>query len=439
MEIPSFRVFSTCSRRPRFLQTNRICRQFVGNPDIGRGPKPLVQVNRISRYPYSTTLDGDTPANHRRIGIDQKLFFFDESSPGSCFFLPHGTRIYNALLDMLKSEYRKRNYEEVITPNIFKTDLWKTSGHWSYYEDSMFTFEAEKEKFGLKPMNCPAHCKIFAHRKLSYNDLPMRIADFGVLHRNEVSGALTGLTRVRRFQQDDAHIFCTQEQVGDEIESIFDFMSYVYGLFEFTFKLKLSTRPDKFLGGIEAWTKAELELKTALNSFAKKTGSNWEKAQGEGAFYGPKIDITMVDALHREHQCGTIQLDFQMPENFDLRFVTSEYASNPKNENKTQSDPSPGYARPVMIHRAIFGSFERMFAILAEHFAGKWPFWLSPRQILVAPVSSSANDYALEVQKLFKDKLFHVDVDTSNNTLRWKIHNGGDYNFILGNLTSIYL
>ncbi|RDL30423.1 Uncharacterized protein BP5553_10301 [Venustampulla echinocandica] len=370
--------------------------------------------------------------NHRKIGQDQKLFFFDAVSPGSCFFLPHGARIYNAMLDLLKSEYRKRDYDEVITPNMFKADLWKTSGHWDHYDDGMFTFAVEKEQFGLKPMNCPGHCKIFAHRDVSYKNLPMRLADFGVVHRNEFSGALTGLTRVRRFQQDDSHIFCTQEQVEEEIKGIFDFISSVYGLFGFTFKLKLSTRPEKYLGDISTWNEAETKLATALDSFAAATGAVWQENPGDGAFYGPKIDITMYDALRRDHQCGTIQLDFQLPQRFNLQYVAKEEPSGPKSVTAGESELSPGYHRPVMIHRAIFGSFERMFGVLTEHFAGKWPFWLSPRQILIIPIMSAVNGYVLEVQKIFKEKMMYVDVDLSGNTLQKKIRNGQieQYNFI---------
>ena len=224
--------------------------------------------------------------DHRKIGREQELFFFHELSPGSCFFLPHGTIIYNKLLEFLRDEYWKRGYQEVITPNMYNTELWKRSGHWQHYQDDMFTFDVEKDKWALKPMNCPGHCLLFGHRERSYRELPMRIADFGVLHRNEASGALTGLTRVRRFQQDDTHIFCTEEQIEQEILGLFDFLQTVYGNFGFTFKMKLSTRPEKFLGEIETWDRAEDRLKTALDGFAAKGGVKWEMNPGDGAFYG---------------------------------------------------------------------------------------------------------------------------------------------------------
>ncbi|GAP93073.1 putative threonyl-tRNA synthetase [Rosellinia necatrix] len=383
---------------------------------------------------YKVFLAEAAKRNHRKIGTEQKLFFFDEVSPGSCFFLPHGTRIYNAIQELLKQEYRKRGYQEVITPNMYKSDLWKTSGHWDHYSEDMFTFEVEKEKFGLKPMNCPGHCKLFAHSDVSYRDLPWRMADFGVLHRNEFSGALSGLTRVRRFVQDDAHIFCSPSQIGVEIEGVFDFLNCIYGLFGFTFKLKLSTRPEKFIGDIAIWDEAESMLKVALDKFTASAGASWEEKPGDGAFYGPKIDVQLSDALSREHQCGTIQLDFNLPRRFKLRYVAKE-KSNPdpsKAGDSTEDDLPAGYERPVMIHRAIVGSFERMIAILIEHFGGKWPFWLSPRQILVVPIMPAVNAYAEEVRTLFHNRGFHADADLGANKFQKKIRTGqlDQYNFI---------
>ncbi|KAF3089425.1 threonyl-tRNA synthetase [Orbilia oligospora] len=354
--------------------------------------------------------------DHRKIGKEQELFFFDPISPGSAFFLPHGTRIYNTLMAFLREEYWKRGYDEVITPNMYNSSLWKTSGHWENYKDDMFTLDVDKEQFGLKPMNCPGHCVVFGHRERSYRELPWRMADFGVLHRNEASGALTGLTRVRRFQQDDTHIFCTKDQVKDEIMGLFDFLKHIYGKLGFTFKLNLSTRPDKYLGEIETWNKAEDQLKEALDLFATQGGGAWELNPGDGAFYGPKIDITISDALRREFQCATIQLDFQLPQRFKLRYNTG--APSTKDEN---GEDIGVYDTPVMVHRAIYGSFERFTAILTEHFAGKWPFWLSPRQILILPVTPQNNDYVIELQKIFHDAGFYVDIDISGNTMKKKI------------------
>jgi threonyl-tRNA synthetase len=280
----------------------------------------------------------------------------------------------------------------------------------------MFQFEAEKEKFALKPMNCPGHCVMFGSRARSWRELPLRFADFGVLHRNELSGTLTGLTRVRRFQQDDAHIFCMQSQVTSEVKSCLEFLKHIYGIFGFTFELKLSTRPEKFLGKVETWDIAEKQLENALNEFGQK----WTLNPGDGAFYGPKIDITIQDALRRSHQCATIQLDFQLPERFNLQYMTSDEAGTKE--------------RPVIIHRAVLGSCERMIAILTESFGGKWPFWLSPRQAIVLTLSNRFDEYAHTV----KDKLYAAGFECDFNsdqgtTLNKKVRNAqlDNYNFIL--------
>lgn len=352
--------------------------------------------------------------DHRRIGKDQELFFFHELSPGSCFFQPRGAHIYNTLIDFIRSEYRKRGFQEVVTPNIYNSKLWQTSGHWMHYAENMFSFDVEKETFALKPMNCPGHCMIFDVRNRSWRELPLRMADFGVLHRNELSGALTGLTRVRRFQQDDAHIFCAVDQIKDEMLGALDFLNHVYSVFGFTFDLCLSTRPEKYLGDLAVWDQAEKALADSLDAFGKP----WRMNPEDGAFYGPKIDITIMDALKRSHQCATIQLDFQLPIRFNLSYV-----------NETGEK-----VRPVIIHRAILGSVERMIAILTESFAGKWPFWLSPRQAMVIPVSSHCDDYAIQVKEKLWNAGFMTEVDTDRtDTLNKKIRNAqlAQFNFIL--------
>lgn len=397
--------------------------------------------------------------DHQVIGQQQKLFMFSKMSPGSPFLLPHGTRVFNALQQMLREQYWDRGYQEVQSPNMYDVDLWKTSGHWQHYQDDMFRVQVkddsadpmplsdqkpdgkpiaeikDKDKgvFALKPMNCPGHCLMFRDEERSYRELPWRVADFGVLHRNEASGALSGLTRVRKFQQDDTHIFCTNEQVQTEIEELFDFMEHVYGLFGFPFKLKFSTRPEGYMGTLEEWDAAEAKLRQALQNFR---GTDWEMNEGDGAFYGPKIDVTISDALMREYQCATIQLDFQGPQNFKLEYRTSESgeAVHHQSAERDAKGVSPGMARPVMIHRAIVGSFERFIAILCEHFAGKWPFWLSPRQILVVPVMKEAEDYVREIQALFHKAHMYIDIDVSGNTLQKKVRSGqlAQYNFIFG-------
>ncbi|KAJ3648608.1 hypothetical protein Zmor_020401 [Zophobas morio] len=352
--------------------------------------------------------------DHRKIGKEQELFFFHELSPGSCFFQPRGAHIYNTLVEFIRKEYRKRGFQEVVSPNIYNAKLWQVSGHWAHYADNMFSFDVEKDKFALKPMNCPGHCLIFDNRTRSWRELPLRLADFGVLHRNELSGALTGLTRVRRFQQDDAHIFCALEHIKDEIKGALEFLNHVYGVFGFTFNMVLSTRPEKYLGDIEMWNEAEKALSDGLDAF----GAPWTLNPGDGAFYGPKIDITVMDALKRSHQCGTIQLDFQLPIRFNLSFVSES------GEKK----------RPVIIHRAILGSVERMIAILTESCGGKWPFWLSPRQAMVIPVGPTYDEYAQHVQKKLHEAGFMAEVDTdAGDTMNKKIRNAqlAQFNFIL--------
>merc|ERR1712226_920256 len=351
--------------------------------------------------------------DHRKLGKEQDLFFFHELSPGSCFFQPKGAHIYNKPVAFIREEYWKRGFQEVITPNIYNSKLWQTSGHWGHYSENMFKIDIEKEQFGFKPMNCPGHALLFDHRIRSWRELPLRMADFGVLHRNELSGALTGLTRVRRFQQDDAHIFCRQDQIKEEMRGAMDFLKHVYDTFGFTYKLKLATRPEKFLGDIEVWNTAEKGLEESLNEL----GLPWVLEPGDGAFYGPKIDITLSDALRRNHQCATIQLDFQLPLRFNLSYVDD------KGEKQN----------PVMIHRAILGSVERMIAVLTENFGGKWPFWLSPRQTMVVPVGPTLNQYAQDIRDRLKSNGFCADVDTDDgNSFNKKVRNAqlAQYNFI---------
>ena len=256
--------------------------------------------------------------DHRVLGPAQELFFFSEFAPGSPFFLPNGTKIYNKLIDFMQNQYKKRGYQEVITPNLCDIDLWKVSGHYKNYKENLYLLRNEDgdrvETQGLKPMNCPCHCLIFKNSTHSYKELPIRLADFGVLHRNELSGALSGLTRVRRFQQDDAHIFCRQDQIEEEVQGCLEFLEQVYGLFGFKFELFLSTRPEDSLGSDLLWEQAESQLKAALD----QSGRPWKLSKGDGAFYGPKIDIVIHDALDRPLQCGTIQLDFQLPIRFNL-------------------------------------------------------------------------------------------------------------------------
>ncbi|RVE67921.1 hypothetical protein OJAV_G00086480 [Oryzias javanicus] len=332
--------------------------------------------------------------DHRKLGREQDLFFFHELSPGSCFFLPKGAFIYNTLIEFIRSEYRNRGFQEVVTPNIYNSKLWVTSGHWQHYSENMFSFEVEKEIFALKPMNCPGHCLMFDHRPRSWRELPLRMADFG---------------------QDDAHIFCSMDQIEEEIKGCLHFLRAVYDVFGFTFKLNLSTRPEKFLGEPEMWDQAEKQLENSLNEFGEK----WVLNPGDGAFYGPKIDIQIKDAIGRYHQCATIQLDFQLPIRFNLAYVSHD------GDDKK---------RPVIIHRAILGSVERMIAILTENYGGKWPLWLSPRQVMLVPVGPTCEEYAEKVKQEFHNNGFMADVDLDPGcTLNKKIRNAqlAQYNFIL--------
>ncbi|KAF1861940.1 hypothetical protein Lal_00026427 [Lupinus albus] len=377
-----------------------------------RGDKDRESLQRVYgiSYPdqkslkqYLVRLEEAKKYDHRILGVKQELIYHHEWSPGSWFFLPHGARIYNKLTEFIRNQYRDRGYQEVISPNVFNMDLWVQSGHAANYREGMFVLEIEKQEFGLKPMNCPGHCLMFKHRVRSYRELPLRFADFGVLHRNEASGALSGLTRVRRFQQ-----------IRGEVRNALNFINYVYDIFGFTYELKLSTRPEKYLGKLETWDKAENALREALDEFGKP----WQLNEGDGAFYGPKIDISVSDALNRKFQCATLQLDFQLPQRFELEFSAED-------EGKIE--------KPVMIHRAILGSVERMFAILLEHYKGKWPFWLSPRQAILCPVSEKSQAYALQVRDQIHQAGYHVDADTTDRKIQKKVREAqlAQYNYIL--------
>jgi len=353
---------------------------------------------------------------HKKIGKEQELFFFDEHSPGCCFWYPKGAFIFNQLQELMREEYRKRGFKEVITPNLFDSDLWKTSGHWDHYAENMFKVDdVDKKVFALKPMNCPSHCLLFRSRTRTYRELPMRIADFGVLHRNELSGALNGLKRVRRFQQDDAHIFCSPDMIKKEMTGCLEFMNFIIkDIIGMDFKLFLSTRPEGYLGTLETWDSAENQLKESLTEY----GQAFEIDEGGGAFYGPKIDIKVTDALNREHQTATIQLDFQLPIKFNLKYMDKD------GEEK----------RPVMIHRAILGSMERQMSIITENYGGKWPLWLSPRMAKVITVSEKFNDYGREVEDTLYAAGIEVEFDQHDgNTLNKKIRNAQleQFNFIL--------
>lgn len=359
---------------------------------------------------YELAQEEAAKRDHRVIGTNQELFFFSPLSPGSCFFLPHGTIIYDRLVQFIKNQYEERGYQNVISPNICNSELWKISGHWDHYKDNMFVLSDGDT--ALKGMNCPNHCIMFKSRTRSYRELPIRLAEFGVLHRNEPHGALTGLTRVRKFVQDDAHIFVPFDNVGDEIMDALKFLEDVYSRFDLEYSLELSTRPDKHIGTEEDWDEAENMMRWALDT----SGHEWVVNKGDGAFYGPKIDIHIKDSLNRSHQCGTIQLDFNLPERFELEF------QNKRGELE----------RPVLIHRAIYGSVERFFALLCEHYGGKWPFWLSPRQIMIIPVNDKLAGDVLKIKNEYYSE-YCTDTDVSTDMMAAKIAKAQiqQYNYIL--------
>jgi threonyl-tRNA synthetase len=348
--------------------------------------------------------------DHRKLGRELDLFSFHPEAPASPFFHPRGAVVYNALLDLMRSKYREYGYEEVITPQIFDVELWKRSGHYDNYRDDMFFADAfdevEERSSSVKPMNCPSHCLLYGDRAHSYRELPRRIADFGRLHRYERSGVVTGLTRVRTFSQDDAHIFCTPEQIGPEIETLFEFIFDVYEIFGFSdVNVFLSTRPEKAIGDVEVWNHAEAVLTRCLEA---RDDVIFTVKEGEGAFYGPKIDFDVSDAMGRSWQLATIQLDFQMPERFDLSYIDADGAER----------------RPVMIHRAILGSLERFYGVMLEHFAGDLPPWLAPEQIRVLPITDAVVGYAESVAERLRAHGLRADVDRRSEKLGYKIREG---------------
>lgn len=340
--------------------------------------------------------------DHRRLGRELDLFSFHPLAPASPFFHPKGAFVYNELVAYMRRLYLRYGYQEVITPQIFDVELWRRSGHYDHFRENMYFTHIEEREFGVKPMNCPGHTFIYASRKRSYRDLPLRYADFGRLHRFEKSGVTAGLTRVRSFSQDDAHIFCAPDQIEAEMAALLKMLREVYQTFQFNeMQVKLSTRPDHFIGSLEIWGRAEDSLAQSL----KKEGIDYQVNPGEGAFYGPKIDFVVLDALRRGWQLATIQLDFSMPECFDLTYVA----------------PGGAEARPVMIHRAILGSIERFMGILIEHCAGALPLWLAPEQIRVMTVTDQQKEYAQKVFEELKAAGWRVELDGRNEKLGYKI------------------
>jgi threonyl-tRNA synthetase len=336
--------------------------------------------------------------DHRKLGRELDLFMLSELAPGMPFWLPKGTHIWNELTRLWRTSNVERGYIEVRTPILYDVDLWKQSGHWHVYREHMYFTDVEDRPMGLKPMNCPAHVQIYKHELRSYRDLPIRLAEQGLVHRHEPSGTLHGLLRVRHITQDDAHVFCTEEQIEEEVLRCLDFGFYIYDQFGFSPRLELSTRPEKRVGEDEMWDKAEAALQRALDS----RGLEYELNEGDGAFYGPKIDLHMTDTIGRSWQLGTVQLDYYMPERFELAYTGADNAEH----------------RPVMIHRALMGSFERFIGILIEHYAGEFPLWLAPVQATVLPIADRHVDYARRVAAELE---LRVEVDERSESVGKKI------------------
>jgi len=350
---------------------------------------------------YLNMLEEAKKRDHRKLGRELDLFAIYEEGPGFPFFMPKGMVLRNELESFWRQEHRRAGYEEVRTPIILNQELWHRSGHWDHYKENMYTTKIDDEDYAIKPMNCPGGMLAFKRKMHSYRDLPERMAELGIVHRHELSGALMGLMRVRCFTQDDAHLFMTPDQIQDEVIGVINLIDRIYKVFGFSYKVELSTRPENSMGSDEQWERATEALRNAL----EKKGMEYVINEGDGAFYGPKIDFHLKDSLGRTWQCGTIQLDFQMPERFDLTYIT----------------PEGGKARPVMVHRTAFGSIERFIGILTEHFAGAFPLWLSPVQVKILPITERNHGYSNKLKDMLFDENIRVETDERNEKIGYKI------------------
>ena len=339
--------------------------------------------------------------DHRKLGRELKLFMISPEGPGFPFYLPNGMIVKNILTDYWREIHRKAGYKEIQTPIMLSRHLWETSGHWDHYKANMYTTVIDETDFAIKPMNCPGGVLVYKSEPHSYRDLPLRLGELGLVHRHEKSGELGGLLRVRSFTQDDAHIFMTPAQIKDEIKNVVALIDEVYSVFNFNYHVELSTRPENSIGSDEDWEVATQGLKDALDEIGKDYVIN----EGDGAFYGPKIDFHLTDAIGRTWQCGTIQLDFQLPQRFDLEYTGDDGEKH----------------RPIMIHRVIYGSIERMMGVLIEHFAGAFPLWLAPEQVRVLALTERNNDYAEQIRNQLFDLGFRAEVDTRNEKIGYKI------------------
>ncbi|MCF7872280.1 threonine--tRNA ligase [Candidatus Woesearchaeota archaeon] len=362
---------------------------------------------------YLKKIEEAEKRDHRKIGRELDLYSFHTEAPGMPFFHDKGTYIWNKLVTFMTELLQERDYEMVKTPIILNQNLWKQSGHWEHYKDNMYTTKIDSQDFGVKPMNCPGHLIVYKNKRYSYRELPLKMGEFGLVHRHELSGVLSGLFRVRCFTQDDAHIFCTKEQMKEEVKKLLELIDVVYKTFGFEYQMELSTKPEKAMGDPQLWTLAEDTLKETLLEMK----ADYKLNEGDGAFYGPKIDFHLKDAIGRTWQCGTIQLDFQMPENFDL----------------TYESQNGGRERVVMIHRAILGSVERFLGVLVEHYAGKFPLWISPEQVRILTIADRHEIYAEKIKEELKQQGIRVTIDNKQETLNKKVRNAqlNQVNYIL--------
>ncbi|MGD9569021.1 MAG: threonine--tRNA ligase [Sedimentibacter sp.] len=350
---------------------------------------------------YLKLMEEAKKRDHRKLGKELDLFFMSEEGPGFPFFLPKGVEVKNELMKFWREMHKKAGYVEIETPLMLNKHLWEISGHWYNYRENMYTTVIDEQDFAIKPMNCPGGILVYKNAMHSYKDFPMRVAEAGRVHRHELSGALHGLMRVRAFTQDDAHLFILPEQIKDEIKGVIKLIDEIYKQFGFSYKLELSTRPEKFMGDIKDWDLAEASLKAALDELEL----NFVINEGDGAFYGPKIDFHLTDCIGRTWQCGTIQLDYQMPQRFEMEYVGADGQKH----------------RPIMIHRTAFGSIERFFGILIEQFAGAFPTWLAPVQVKVLPISEKFNDYAVKVKEQLQSLNIKVEMDERAEKIGYKI------------------
>ena len=391
-DITAFKLLSSAGAYWRGDENNMMLQRIYGT----------AWESRDAQKNYLRRRDEAEKRDHRKLGRSLGLFFFDPIAPASPFFLPKGTHLINSLIDYVRGLYNRYGYQEVITPQIFNTELWKRSGHLDAYAENMYFLDVDEKEFGVKPMNCPAAAMLYLANSHSYRELPIRMADFGRLHRNERSGVTHGLNRVRSFVQDDAHIFCTFGQISAEITSFLQMLNESYRVFGFeNTRFELSLRPEKRVGSDEMWDQAESILTEVLDA----TGHKYTAQSGEGAFYGPKIDAFVPDAIGREWQLGTVQLDFSLPERFDMEYTA-------ENGNRD---------RPVVIHRAMLGSLERFLGVLIEHLSGAFPMWLAPIQAVIVPIADRHNDFCFEVGKRMSDAGFRVEVNDSNDRMNAKI------------------